>query len=78
MSLKAQAYENYGEAATMKLVLDQLPKIAGEVAKPLAKIDDIVVVGGDSSKLTTETTKLLAELPVSRTYSQNWLLERAG
>ena len=42
MSLKAKAFEEYGQAATVKLVLDKLPEIATEVARPLAKIDDIV------------------------------------
>ena len=40
--LKAKAFEEYGQAATVKLVLDKLPEIATEVARPLAKIDDIV------------------------------------
>lgn len=65
MELKASAYKQYGEAAKMKLVLDALPKIAAEVAAPLAKVDEIVIVGGGAGGgLTDETTKLLAELPV--------------
>jgi len=65
MELKAQAYKDYGDAAQMKLVLDALPKIAAEVAAPLSKVDEIVIVGGGSGGggLTDETTKLLAELP---------------
>jgi len=64
MELKASAYKQYGEAAKMKLVLDALPKIAAEVAAPLAKVDEIVIVGGGAGGgLTDETTKLLAELP---------------
>merc|ERR1712106_332185 len=65
MELKAAAYKQYGEAAKMKLVLDALPKIAAEVAAPLAKVDEIVIVGGGGGDgFTDETTKLLAELPV--------------
>merc|ERR1712235_26250 len=66
MELKASAYKDYGEAATMKLVLDALPKIAAEVAAPLAKVDEIVIVGGGGpggAGMVDETTKLLAELP---------------
>ena len=64
--MKASAYKEYGEAAKMKLVLDALPKIAAEVAAPLAKVDEIVIVGGGGGGgLTDETTKLLAELPVT-------------
>ena len=68
MELKASAYKDYGEAATMKLVLDALPKIAAEVAAPLAKVDEIVIVGGGGpggAGMVDETTKLLAELPVN-------------
>jgi len=62
MSLKAESYASYGEAATMSLVLEKLPQIATEVARPLAKINDIVVVGGKGG-MTMEATKFLAELP---------------
>ena len=64
MSMKAESYASYGEAATMSLVLEKLPQIATEVARPLAKINDIVVVGGKGG-MTMEATKFLAELPVS-------------
>jgi flotillin len=66
MELKASAYKDYGDAATMKLVLDALPKLAAEVAAPLSKVDEIVIVGGGgmgSGGMVDETTKLLAELP---------------
>ena len=70
MELKALAYKDYGEAATMKLVLDAMPKLAAELAAPLSKVDEITMVGGGSrggfaAGMTDETTKLLAELPVS-------------
>ena len=82
MELKAQAYKDYGDAAQMKLVLDALPKIAAEVAAPLSKVDEIVIVGGGSGGggLTDETTKLLAELPVNHQGSSlpGTLLKSAG
>ena len=67
MKLKAQVYKNYGDTAVTKMVLDSLPKIAREVARPLKKVDDVVIIGGSgaSGKITNETSKLLAELPVS-------------
>merc|ERR1719430_1204635 len=42
MRLKAAAYQQYGDAAVMSLVLEALPSIAAEVAAPLAKTDEIV------------------------------------
>jgi len=46
MRMKASAYKQYGDAAIMALVLEALPQIAAEVAAPLAKTDEIVLLGG--------------------------------
>ncbi len=63
MRMKAAAYKQYGDAAKMSLVLESLPKIAAEIAAPLAKTDEIVLLGDD--RTTTELTKLLGSLPVA-------------
>merc|ERR1712051_562808 len=60
--MKASAYKQYGDAAIMALVLEALPQIAAEVAAPLAKTDEIVLLGG-ADKTTTEVNKLLGQLP---------------
>ncbi|XP_034994794.1 flotillin-2 isoform X1 [Zootoca vivipara] len=65
MKLKAEAYQHYGEAAKMALVLDALPQIAAKVAAPLSKVDEIVILSGENNKLTTDVNRLLAELPAS-------------
>ncbi|XP_058854164.1 flotillin-2a isoform X1 [Acipenser ruthenus] len=65
MKLKAEAYQQYGDAAKTALVLEALPKIAAKIAAPLAKIDEIVILSGDSSRMTGEVNRLLAELPAS-------------
>merc|ERR550525_1322047 len=62
MRMKASAYKQYGDAAIMSLVLDALPQIAAEVAAPLAKTDEIVLLGG-ADKTTSEVNKLLGQLP---------------
>ncbi|GFS84192.1 hypothetical protein NPIL_57011 [Nephila pilipes] len=62
MRMKAAAYKQYGDAAVMSLVLDSLPKIAAEIAAPLAKTDEIVLLGGED-KVTSEVTKLVSQLP---------------
>ncbi|XP_053562159.1 flotillin-2 isoform X2 [Bombina bombina] len=64
MKLKAGAYQQYGEAAKMALVLECLPQIAAKVSAPLSKVEEIVILSGDHSK-TGEINRLLAEVPVS-------------
>ncbi|XP_035199265.1 flotillin-2 isoform X3 [Oxyura jamaicensis] len=65
MKLKAEALQRYGEAAQLALVLDALPEIAAKVAAPLSKVDEIVVLSGESSNVTSEVNRLLAEIPAS-------------
>lgn len=63
MRLKASAYKQYGEAAMLSLVLETLPKIAAEVSAPLAKTDEIVMLGDD--RTASEMSRLLASVPPS-------------
>ena len=63
MRMKASAYKQYGDAAIMALVLEALPQIAAEVAAPLAKTDEIVLLGG-ADRTTTEVNKLLGKLSI--------------
>merc|ERR1719499_2202631 len=62
MRMKASAYKQYGDAAVMSLVLEALPQIAAEVSAPLAKTDEIVLIGG-SDRTTQEINKLVGTLP---------------
>merc|ERR1719154_908316 len=62
MRMKASAYKQYGDAAIMSLVLEALPSIAAEVAAPLAKTDEIVLIGGGNNT-TNEINKLVGTLP---------------
>merc|ERR1712115_554774 len=62
MRMKASAYKQYGDAAVMSLVLEALPSIAAEVAAPLAKTEEIVLLGG-SDNTTNEINKLVGTLP---------------
>merc|ERR1712062_81385 len=62
MRLKASAYRQYGDAAMMSLVLEALPAIAAEVAAPLAKTEEIVLIGGNNNT-TNEINKLVGTLP---------------
>merc|ERR1719462_467189 len=60
--MKASAYKQYGDAAVLALVLEALPQIAAEVSAPLAKTDEIVLIGG-GDRTTQELTKLVGTLP---------------
>uniref|UniRef100_A0A1E1W859 Band 7 domain-containing protein n=2 Tax=Pectinophora gossypiella TaxID=13191 RepID=A0A1E1W859_PECGO len=61
MLAKAKVYKQYGEAAIMALVLEALPKIAAEVSAPLAKTDEIVLVGDGGA--TGEVARLASGIP---------------
>merc|ERR1719158_2374819 len=62
MKMKASAYKQYGDAAILSLVLESLPQIAAEVSAPLAKTDEIVLIGGND-RTTSEVNKLVGTLP---------------
>lgn len=62
MRMKASAYKQYGDAAILALVLESLPQIAAEVSAPLAKTDEIVLIGG-ADRTTQEVNKLIGTLP---------------
>ncbi|CAG9861262.1 unnamed protein product [Phyllotreta striolata] len=62
MKSKAAVYKQYGEAAIMSLVLEALPKIAAEVASPLAKTEEIVLIGGPDNT-TSDITRLVGQIP---------------
>lgn len=62
MRMKAAVYKQYGEAAIANMVLEALPKIAAEVSAPLAKTDEIVLIGG-SDQFTGDLTRLAGQIP---------------
>ncbi|XP_037091754.1 flotillin-2-like [Pollicipes pollicipes] len=62
MRMKAAAYKQYGEAALTAMVLEALPKVAAEIAAPLAKVDEIVLLGGED-RLTSEISRLAGQVP---------------
>jgi len=64
MRMKAAAYRQYGDAAMIAMVLEALPKVAAEISAPLSKVDEIVLLGGED-KLTSEITRLVAQVPPS-------------
>ncbi|XP_044764126.1 flotillin-1-like [Coccinella septempunctata] len=68
MEKKAEAWNEYKEAAMVKMVLDVLPQVAAEVAAPLAEAKKITMVSTGSgdigvSKLTSEIMNIIMMLP---------------
>ncbi|KAJ7378886.1 Flotillin-like protein 1 [Desmophyllum pertusum] len=70
MAKKADAWKEYREAAIVDMVLETMPKIAAEIAAPLAQCKKIVMVSNGrcelgASKITGEILDIVANLPKS-------------
>jgi len=63
---KANAYKQYGEAALVQMIVEQLPELASNIAKPLANTEKMVFVSQDGaagSMLTGDINRVIAGLP---------------
>lgn len=49
MQKKAEAYKQYNNAAMAEMIIKVMPQIAGEIAKPLAAIDKVSIIGNDAN-----------------------------
>ncbi len=68
MHKKAGAWREYNEAAVTQMFVEVLPRLASAIAEPLAKVDKIVLVGGNgdgagASRITADVTRVIAQLP---------------
>ena len=67
--LKAEAFQEYNQAAVIELLVKVLPEIAGRISEPLSKMEKMVIInsgsgpGGGASKLTGDITQIIAQLP---------------
>ncbi|HAB18325.1 MAG TPA: SPFH domain-containing protein [Verrucomicrobiota bacterium] len=67
--LKAEAFQQYNEAAVIELLVKVLPELAGRISEPLSKLEKMVIInsgsgpGGGASKLTGDITQIVAQLP---------------
>ncbi len=67
--LKAEAFQQYNQAAVIELLVKVLPEIAGRISEPLSKMEKMVIInsgsgpGGGASKLTGDITQIIAQLP---------------
>lgn len=65
MHAKADAYARYNQAAVLEMLVDALPKVARELAAPMAAIDNLTVVSTEgATALTRNVTDNLAQLQV--------------
>lgn len=63
----ALAFEKFGEAAILDVVVKMLPELAGKVAEPIASIDKISIVdtgnGEGAARVSNYVTSLMATAP---------------
>jgi flotillin len=65
----AEAFQKYGEAATLDIIAKMLPELAARIAEPLRAIEKLTVVdagsgsGGGATKVSKYVTELMATAP---------------
>ncbi len=69
MNVKAEAYQEYNQAAVIDKLLTSLPEVVRAMASPLANVDKITIVStgdGDAAgmnKITGDLAKMAAQVP---------------
>jgi len=69
MNIKAEAYQEYNQAAVIDKLFSNMPEVVKALAAPLANVDKITVVStgnGDATgmnKITADITKMAAQVP---------------
>jgi flotillin len=69
MNVKAEAYQQFNQAAIADKLISSMPEIVKALAAPLANVDKITVIstGGETAglnKITGDITKMAAQIPV--------------
>jgi flotillin len=71
MEKKAQAWQQYNQAAIVQQLIDSLPQVAQAISEPLSKTERIVVInsGGDggagASRVTADIANIVAQVPTT-------------
>jgi len=69
MNVKAEAFQEYNQAAVLDKLITGLPEVVRALAEPLSKVDKVSIVStgnGDAAgayKLTGDVTKIAAQVP---------------
>lgn len=65
----AEAFQKFGEAAVLDIIVKMLPDLAGRIAEPIASIDNLTVVdtgkgdGTGAARVSNYVTELMATAP---------------
>ncbi|AQT85802.1 flotillin [Paenibacillus larvae subsp. pulvifaciens] len=63
----AEAFEKFGEAAVLDIIVKMLPELAGKIAEPMKSIEKLSIVdtghGGGAARLSNYVTSLMATAP---------------
>jgi flotillin len=68
MNVKAEAYQEWSQAAVVDRLIGSMPEVVRAMSEPLAKVDKITIVstGGDVAgvnKVTGDMAKMAAQVP---------------
>ncbi|HEY2459767.1 MAG TPA: SPFH domain-containing protein [Candidatus Acidoferrum sp.] len=69
MNIKAEAFQEYNQAAVIDKLISSLPEVVRALSEPLSKVDKVTIVStgnGDAAgayKLTGDITKIAAQVP---------------
>ena len=62
MDKKAEAFAGYNEAAVLQMLIEVLPKVAAELARPMGNIDKLTVISTDGAgELPKQVTNNLVQ-----------------
>ncbi|MGM1046695.1 flotillin family protein [Paenibacillus uliginis] len=63
----AEAFQKFGEAAVLDIIVKMLPELAGKIAQPIASIDKLTVVdtgkGEGAARVSNYVTELMSTAP---------------
>ncbi|MGZ4123815.1 MAG: flotillin domain-containing protein, partial [Tumebacillaceae bacterium] len=63
----AEAFQKFGEAAVLDIIVKMLPELAGKIAAPIGTIDKLTVVdtgnGAGATRVSNYVTELMATAP---------------
>lgn len=69
MNIKAEAFQEYNQAAVVDKLISNMPEVVRALSEPLSKVDKVTIVStgnGDAAgayKLTGDVTKIAAQVP---------------
>src|SRR6202789_2010961 len=68
MNVKAEAYQDWNQAAVVDRLISNMPEVVRAMSEPLSKLDKIMIVstGGDAAganKITGDMAKMAAQVP---------------